>query len=73
MKFKISILLFLTFFLTANCDTKDDLEVPESVQINNFVWKGMNLYYLWQNDVPNLADNRFENQSQLNYFQKLQL
>jgi carboxyl-terminal processing protease len=68
MKFKISILLFLTFFLTTNCDTKDDLEVPESVQINNFVWKGMNLYYLWQNDVPNLADNRFENQSQLNDF-----
>lgn len=68
MRFKFGLLLFLTFLLTTNCDTKDNLEVPESVQINDFVWKGMNLYYLWQNDVPNLADNRFENQSQLNDF-----
>lgn len=68
MRFKIALILVLTFFLTTNCDTKDDLEVPESVQINDFVWKGMNLYYLWQNDVPNLADNRFENQNQLNSF-----
>ena len=68
MRFKIALILVLTFFLTTNCDTKDDLEVPESVQINDFVWKGMNLYYLWQNDVQNLDDNRFENQSQLNDF-----
>lgn len=68
MKFKISILLLLTLFLTTNCDTKDDLEVPKSLEVNNFVWKGMNLYYLWQNDVPNLADDKFSNQSQLNNF-----
>lgn len=68
MKFKISILLLLTLFLTTNCDTKDDLEVPKSLELNNFVWKGMNLYYLWQNDVPNLADDKFSNQSQLNNF-----
>lgn len=68
MKIKILFLLLLTFFLTTNCDTKDDLEVPESVAINNFVWKGMNLYYLWQSDVENLADDKFSNQSQLNNF-----
>lgn len=47
---------------------KDDLEVPEELQVNDFVWKGMNLYYLWQADVPNLADNRFGSQEELNGF-----
>ncbi len=68
MKFKISILALFIFFLTTNCDTKDDLYVPESLQINDFVWKGMNLYYLWQNEVTNLQDERFANQDDLNNF-----
>ncbi|WP_264846850.1 S41 family peptidase [Capnocytophaga catalasegens] len=28
-------------------------------QIKDFIWKGLNTYYLWQEDVPDLADNRF--------------
>ena len=68
MKFKISILALFIFFLTTNCDTKDDLYVPESLQINDFVWKGMNLYYLWQNEVTNLQNERFANQDDLNNF-----
>ncbi|MES2748431.1 MAG: S41 family peptidase [Bacteroidota bacterium] len=64
-------LLISTLFLLAgtfiSCE-KDDLSVPEELQVNNFVWKGMNLYYLWQADVPNLADDRFANQDQLNGF-----
>ena len=68
MKFKISILALFIFFTTTNCDTKDDLYVPESLQINDFVWKGMNLYYLWQNEVTNLKDERFANQDDLNNF-----
>ncbi|WP_395054091.1 S41 family peptidase [Flavobacterium sp.] len=68
MKFKISILALFIFFTTTNCDTKDDLYVPESLQINDFVWKGMNLYYLWQNEVTNLQDERFANQDDLNNF-----
>lgn len=57
----------LLFLLLGSCE-KDDLEVPEALQVNDFVWKGMNLYYLWQADVPNLADNRFGNQDELNGF-----
>ena len=68
MKFKISILALFIFFITTNCDTKDDLYVPESLQINDFVWKGMNLYYLWQNEVTDLQDERFANQDDLNNF-----
>lgn len=26
---------------------------------NEFAWRGLNLYYFWQQDTPNLADSRF--------------
>ena len=51
-----------------NCEVQEDNKVPDDIAINNFVWKGLNLYYLWQEDVPNLADDQFDNQSDLNNF-----
>ncbi len=60
-------LLFSLFFIVTSCE-KDDLAVPAELEINDFVWKGMNQYYLWQSDVPNLSDDRFPNQSALNDF-----
>ena len=61
-----NLLLFISFF-TLSCE-KDELEVPNELKLNDFVWKGLNQYYLWQTDVPNLADNRFANQNELNQF-----
>ena len=46
----------------------DDNAVPSSLEIKDFVWKGMNLYYLWQADVTDLDDERFANQQELNNF-----
>ncbi|WP_293894132.1 S41 family peptidase [Flavobacterium sp.] len=67
-KIVISSLLLFLFVLPFSCSDMDDNAVPSSLEIKDFVWKGMNLYYLWQADVPDLADNRFANQSQLNTF-----
>ncbi len=51
------------------CEDRDDvLQTPSNLKINNFIWKGLNLYYLWQADSPDLADDRFATQSQLNSF-----
>jgi len=61
-------LLVLLFFIPLGCSDMDDNAVPSNLQVKDFVWKGLNLYYLWQADVPNLADNRFANQSELNEF-----
>lgn len=47
-----------------SCEDMDDNAVP----VNDFIWKGLNLYYLWQQDVPNLADDRFATQQNLNSF-----
>lgn len=60
-------LALLTFSL-GSCDTDDDHAVPQSIEVQNFVWKGLNLYYYWQEEQPLLADNRFANQTELNSF-----
>ena len=70
MKNQIFNFLFLVSLVFAfqSCEVQEDNKVPEDIAINNFVWKGLNLYYLWQSDVNNLADDRFANQSDLNTF-----
>ena len=67
-KIVISSLLLFLFVIPFSCSDMDDNAVPTSLEVKDFVWKGMNLYYLWQADVPDLADNRFANQLQLNAF-----
>lgn len=62
------ILLFIAIFSLQSCDDQDDVDAPRDLKVNDFIWKGLNQYYLWQADVPNLADNRFANQEALNSF-----
>lgn len=66
--FKIIIVILLSGYLFQSCQDEDDVAAPTNLEVNDFVWKGLNLYYLWQSDVPNLSDNRFANQTELNSF-----
>lgn len=67
--YKALILFILAAFSFQSCEDMDDtLGVPDELEIDNFIWKGLNLYYLWQADVPDLADDRFANQGELNDF-----
>lgn len=59
-------IIILTLFSISSC-TKIE-SVSEEVEVQNFVWKGLNAYYLWKDDVPELQDNHFLNQDQLNSF-----
>ncbi len=34
-------------------------EVTEDIEIQDFIWQGLNIFYFWQESVPNLADDRF--------------
>jgi len=62
------LLLMLLALSLQSCEDQDDVESPADLQVNDFIWKGLNQYYLWQEDVPNLADDRFNNQDALNSF-----
>lgn len=64
---KISLLLcslLAGLFIFQSCDDVDDQVVP----VNDFIWKGLNQFYLWQANVPNLSDSKFANQGELNAF-----
>jgi C-terminal processing protease CtpA/Prc len=67
---RIVVLLFLTTFCLQSCEDSDDVATPKDLQINNFIWRGLNEVYLWQADVPNLADNRFASQEDFDSFLK---
>jgi C-terminal processing protease CtpA/Prc len=68
--FKLTLLLFLAVFTFQACQDNDDVAAPVNLDIQDFIWKGLNQYYLWQADVPNLADDRFATQTELNAFLK---
>jgi C-terminal processing protease CtpA/Prc len=65
---KLNILLIIALltgaFTFTGCEDEDDKAVP----VNDFIWKGLNLYYLWKAEVPELADDRFSSQAALNSY-----
>lgn len=64
---KISLLLILTLSLTSCFEDRDDTLISAS-EINDFVWKGMNAVYLYKEEIPNLANDRFSsNEDYANY------
>jgi C-terminal processing protease CtpA/Prc len=67
---KLLFLFAVTFIFS--CSKNDDLDIPGTinpdanaeVDVEDFMWKAMNFWYFWQQDVTDLADDRFENTSQ---------
>jgi carboxyl-terminal processing protease len=62
-------------FVVMSCNKNDDNPVVEEVieepivevelddEINDFVWSAMNSWYLWQDEVVELSDDRFASQN----------
>ncbi|MGB5314741.1 MAG: S41 family peptidase [Robiginitalea sp.] len=54
-------------FAIAGCTNDDGLELPDTIDpdpdadvvVQDFMWKSMNLWYFWQADVPDLADDAY--------------
>lgn len=57
------LILFINLWLQG-CD-KSDNELNPSVELQDFVWKGFNAYYLYQEDIDDLSDRRFSSNQQL--------
>jgi carboxyl-terminal processing protease len=68
MKNFLKTILVSFLFIAAISSCTDNDDNPSSLPTQNFVWEGLNTYYLWQADVPNLADNKFSTQSDLDGF-----
>lgn len=65
-KYILSLLIATSLLLTFSCTDNDD--EASALPIQNFIWKGLNQYYLYQPQVPNLADSKFESQAGLDGF-----
>ncbi len=68
------LLLFMGIIsLSISCSKDDDIggvDGPGSASVNvqDFMWKAMNIWYFWQSDVDDLADDRFSTNEEYNAF-----
>ena len=64
--------LFILFLFVLGCkeDADDTVFVTseENLEVEDFVYKVMNLGYYWQKDVPELADDKFSNDKEYTDF-----
>jgi len=69
MKFlKVILFAIIVGTFSVSCFEDRDDNVVLASEINDFVWKGMNATYLYKDEVPNLANDRFSsNQEYGNY------
>lgn len=58
---KALVLILIVSFFTVSCFEDNDDNLISASQINDFVWKGMNSWYFWQQEVPNLSDEKDDN------------
>ena len=70
MKKKFVWLLGVLFILFSCSKDDDNTFNPTSREFatQDFMWKSMNLWYFWQDDVDNLADNRFSTNDEYTQF-----
>jgi carboxyl-terminal processing protease len=61
---KALVLLCVVSFLTTSCFKDNDDNQISANEINDFVWKGMNTFYLYKENIPNLANNRFSSDTE---------
>jgi len=52
-------LVFLTTLLLTGCFEDNDDNTISANEISDFVWKGMNVFYLYKDNIPDLANDRF--------------
>ncbi|SIQ56197.1 S41 family peptidase [Maribacter ulvicola] len=63
------ILILVVAAIVFSCSKDDNLSLPNTVDpdgsadvvVQDFMWKAMNFWYFWQENVDDLADDRFEN------------
>lgn len=57
-RIKALVLILAALVLTSCFEDRDD-NLVQSSSIKDFVWKAMNVVYLYKSEIPNLADDRF--------------
>lgn len=56
---KLFVLLFIACFTITSCFEDNDDNLVFTADVKDFVWKGMNEFYVFGDEVPNLRNDRF--------------
>ena len=67
-KFLIPLLAISVLFVSCFEDMDDKLHTASTQDIQNFIYRGLNYYYLYKADTPELADDAFANEEERNNF-----
>jgi C-terminal processing protease CtpA/Prc len=62
------VVLISSALLIFSCDNDDGPSIKAENDVNEFIWKGLNSWYFWQEEVTDLSDDRFETESDRNTF-----
>ena len=64
---KTLILILFVCFSFQSCNKNQD-ELNSEIEVQDFIWKAMNAYYLHQDEISDLSDNKFNSNQQLENF-----
>lgn len=69
MKKKLLLIPLFALLFTACFEDMDDTIQPcSTLEIQDFIYHGLNIFYLYKSEIPELADNAFPDQAALNDF-----
>ncbi|HIB37193.1 S41 family peptidase [Mesonia sp.] len=72
MKNKITSLLLLlvvsTTFIACFEDRDDEINPASTLEIQDFVWRGLNIFYLYKDQIPALDENNYATTAELENF-----
>jgi len=70
LKTKLILSLLTVSLLFTSCfdDLDDNIQQASTQEIQNFIYRGLNFFYLYKADTPELANDAFANQGELNNF-----
>lgn len=60
-KFAVGLLALSVLLVGVSCAEDLDDNPTSAISINDFIWSGLNVFYLYKDDVPDLANTRFAN------------
>tara|TARA_R110001583_G_scaffold70457_2_gene199412 strand:+ start:19965 stop:21440 length:1476 start_codon:yes stop_codon:yes gene_type:complete len=65
MKITIQLLTIILLFtvVLASCDNNNNAPAPQNLEVQDFIWEGLNLFYLWKENVPNLSNSKDDTKS----------
>ena len=64
MKIKSFIAIIVLGVFALSCFEDNDDNTISASEINDFVWNGMNIFYLYKENIPDLADDRFSSNAE---------